>query len=85
MVVYQDQAPTITYAQLRPTTIQFTMSRDTESVISSAVSLSGVESLSDEGSTISAGGNKISIAGNSANPLFDLGDGDLRLTVRYYL
>ncbi|KAF8596255.1 hypothetical protein BDV93DRAFT_611007 [Ceratobasidium sp. AG-I] len=55
------------------------MSRDTESVMSSAVSLSGVESLSDNGSTVSVG-DKTGITRSSTNALFDLGDGDLSLT-----
>ena len=57
------------------------MSRDTESVMSSAVSLSGVESLSDDGSTVSVGGDKAGMAGGFENALFDLGDGDLNITV----
>ncbi|KAF8599384.1 hypothetical protein BDV93DRAFT_546949 [Ceratobasidium sp. AG-I] len=56
------------------------MSRNTESVMSSAVSLSGVESLSDDISTISVE-NKAGINGSFTNALFNLGDGDLNIIV----
>lgn len=63
--------------------ITYLMTHDTESNMSSAVSISGVESLSDDGSTLSIGGGKTGVNGNSGNGLFDLGDGDLHIKVRH--
>lgn len=59
------------------------MSHDTESVMSSAISVSGTESFSDDGSTLNAGDIKPAMSGATGpgNGLFDLGDGDLRLMV----
>lgn len=58
------------------------MSRHAESTMSSAVSISGVESLSDDGSTLSVR-DKTGVNRNSTNGLFHLGDGDLYIKVRY--
>lgn len=58
------------------------MSRDTESVMSSAVSISGTEPFSDDGSTLGVGGDMSGVAaGNPGSSLFDLGDGDLHIAV----
>lgn len=60
------------------------MSVDNASVISSAVSVSGIESLSDDGSTFGVGADTLGTpgqTGTSENNLFDLGDGDLRIVV----
>lgn len=59
------------------------MSGDTESTMSSGVYVFGVESLLDDGSTMGVGEAKRSIKGNSANALFDLGDGDMYIKVRH--
>ncbi|KAF8596260.1 hypothetical protein BDV93DRAFT_563547 [Ceratobasidium sp. AG-I] len=58
------------------------MSRDTESVMSSAVSISGTEPFSDDGSTLGVGGDMSGVAaGNPGSSLFDLGDGDLHIAI----
>ncbi|KAF8599376.1 hypothetical protein BDV93DRAFT_546945 [Ceratobasidium sp. AG-I] len=56
------------------------MSHNTESVMSSAVSVSGVESLLDDASTVSVE-NRTGMSRSSANELFDLGDDDLHIIV----
>lgn len=57
------------------------MSRDNESVMSSAISISGADSFSDDGSTRGVGEAGAGIIGSSGNGLFDLGDGDFQLIV----
>ncbi|KAF8596259.1 hypothetical protein BDV93DRAFT_611010 [Ceratobasidium sp. AG-I] len=53
------------------------MSRDTDSIMSPTVSLSGVELLSDDGSAVGVGEDTAGVAVG----LFDLGDGDLHIII----
>ncbi|KAF8599379.1 hypothetical protein BDV93DRAFT_560462 [Ceratobasidium sp. AG-I] len=58
------------------------MSLENESVMSSAVSVSAIESLSDDGSIFSGeNGTNSATAENSESNLFDLGDGDLHIVI----
>ncbi|KAF8593196.1 hypothetical protein BDV93DRAFT_588022 [Ceratobasidium sp. AG-I] len=57
------------------------MSHDTQNNTSLAVSVPGVEPSSDDGSTVSVGGDKSGMVRGFADGLFDLGDGDLHLTI----
>lgn len=58
------------------------MSLNTESVMRSTISVTGTEAFLDNGSTLSAGEDKNSIAqGNAGSNLFDLGDGDFHNVV----
>lgn len=73
---------TTTYVNIKSTTIILAMSLDNSSLMSSAISVTGTESFSDNGSTLSPGEDKTSIAqGNTSSNLFDLGDGDFRIVV----